>query len=169
MEDNSRDAGSGDEIRRGVDNGRSADTTQTFGHDSDLSFVPFRSDLTDVELEAIGALPARSALLLVRSGPTAGARYLLDADVTTVGRHPEADIFFDDVTVSHRHAEITRTGNVFELVDQRSLNGSYVNGERVDRSILVDGAEVRIGKFRLNFFASPVDRDQVTPDQAIRG
>ncbi|MCG7414338.1 FHA domain-containing protein [Microbacterium aurum] len=169
MEDNSRDAGSCDEIRRGVDNGRSADTTQTFGHDSDLSFVPFRSDLTDVELEAIGALPARSALLLVRSGPTAGARYLLDADVTTVGRHPEADIFFDDVTVSRRHAEITRTGNVFELVDQRSLNGSYVNGERVDRSILVDGAEVRIGKFRLNFFASPVDRDQVTPDQAIRG
>lgn len=169
MEDNSRDAGSGDEIRRGVDNGRSADTTQTFGHDSDFSFVPFRNDLTDVELEAIGALPARSALLLVRSGPTAGARYLLDADVTTVGRHPEADIFFDDVTVSRRHAEITRTGNVFELVDQRSLNGSYVNGERVDRSILVDGAEVRIGKFRLNFFASPVDRDQVTPDQAIRG
>ncbi|WP_455132916.1 FHA domain-containing protein [Microbacterium aurum] len=169
MEDNSRDAGSGDEIRRGVDDGRSADTTQTFGHDSDLSFVPFGSDLTDVELEAIGALPARSALLLVRSGPTAGARYLLDADVTTVGRHPEADIFFDDVTVSRRHAEITRTGNVFELVDQRSLNGSYVNGERVDRSILVDGAEVRIGKFRLNFFASPVDRDQVTPDQAIRG
>ena len=169
MEDNSRDAGSGDEIRRGVDNGRSADTTQTFGHDSDLSFVPFGSDLTDVELEAIGALPARSALLLVRSGPTAGARYLLDADVTTVGRHPEADIFFDDVTVSRRHAEITRTGNVFELVDQRSLNGSYVNGERVDRSILVDGAEVRIGKFRLNFFASPVDRDQVTPNQAIRG
>ncbi|APZ34733.1 FHA domain-containing protein [Microbacterium aurum] len=169
MEDNSRDAGSGDEIRRGVGDGRSADTTQTFGHDSDLSFVPFGSDLTDVELEAIGALPARSALLLVRSGPTAGARYLLDADVTTVGRHPEADIFFDDVTVSRRHAEITRTGNVFELVDQRSLNGSYVNGERVDRSILVDGAEVRIGKFRLNFFASPVDRDQVTPDQAIRG
>jgi len=169
VEDNSRNAGSGDEIRRGVDDGRSADTTQTFGHDSDLSFVPFGSDLTDVELEAIGALPARSALLLVRSGPTAGARYLLDADVTTVGRHPEADIFFDDVTVSRRHAEITRTGNVFELVDQRSLNGSYVNGERVDRSILVDGAEVRIGKFRLNFFASPVDRDQVTPDQAIRG
>ena len=157
MEDNSRDAGSGDEIRRGVDNGRSADTTQTFGHDSDLSFVPFRSDLTDVELEAIGALPARSALLLVRSGPTAGARYLLDADVTTVGRHPEADIFFDDVTVSRRHAEITRTGTSFELVDQRSLNGTYVNGERVDRSALVDGSELRVGKFRLNFFASPID------------
>ncbi len=136
------------------------DSTQTFGHDSDLSFVPFGVDLTDVELEAINALPSRSALLLVRSGPTAGARYLLDGDVATVGRHPEADIFFDDVTVSRRHAEITRTGTVFELVDQRSLNGTYVNGERVDRAVLVDGSEVRIGKFRLNFFVAPADRVQ---------
>jgi len=161
VEENARDAG-GNGIRRDAGDGGSADTTQTFGHDSDLSFVPFGTDLTDVEREAIDALPARAALLLVRSGPTAGARYLLDTDVTTVGRHPEADIFFDDVTVSRRHAEITRTGGVFELVDQRSLNGSYVNGERVDRAVLVDGAEVRIGKFRLNFFASPGDRGQVT-------
>ena len=137
------------------------DTTQTFGHDSDLSFVPFGSELTDAEMEAIEALPSGSALLIVRSGPTAGARYLLDTDVTTVGRHPEADIFFDDVTVSRRHAEITRSGTVFELVDQRSLNGSYVNGERVDRAVLTNGAELRIGKFRLNFFASPLDRESV--------
>ena len=136
---------------------RAADTTQTFGHDSDLSFVPFGSELGDAELEAIEALPSGAALLLVRSGPTAGARYLLDADVTTVGRHPEADIFFDDVTVSRRHAEITRSDTAFELVDQRSLNGTYVNGERVDRAALVNGAEVRIGKFRLNFFVSPAD------------
>ena len=93
----------------------------------------------------------------MRSGPTAGARYLLDTDVTTVGRHPEADIFFDDVTVSRRHAEVTREGAGFEIVDQRSLNGTYVNGERVDRAPLVNGAEVRIGKFRLNFFVSPAD------------
>lgn len=138
------------------------DTTQTFGLDSDLSFVPFGTDLTDVEVDAINALPARAALLLVRSGPTAGARYLLDTDVTTAGRHPEADIFFDDVTVSRRHAEITRTGSAFEVVDQRSLNGTYVNGERVDRALLTDGAEVRIGKFRLNFFLSPYDRAQVS-------
>lgn len=150
------------DIRREPGNGEHADATQTFGHDSDLSFIPFGSDLTDVELEAITALPARAALLLVRSGPTAGARYLLDTDVATIGRHPEADIFFDDVTVSRRHAEVTRTGNVFELVDQRSLNGSYVNGERVDRAVLEDGAELRIGKFRLNFFVSPIDRGQVT-------
>lgn len=139
-----------------------ADMTQTFRHDSDLSFIPFGMALSEVEVEAINALPSRSALLLVRSGPTAGARYLLDGDVTTIGRHPEADIFFDDVTVSRRHAEITRTGTVFELVDQRSLNGTYVNGERVDRARLADGAEVRVGKFRLNFFVSPRDRAQVT-------
>lgn len=148
-----------DEIRRGGggDNKPSHDTTQTFGHDSDLSFVPFGAELSEAEMEAIEALPARSALLIVRSGPTAGARYLLDTDVTTVGRHPDADIFFDDVTVSRRHAEITRTGAVFDIVDQRSLNGTYVNGERVDRSALENGAEVRIGKFRLTFFVSPAD------------
>ena len=158
MQDNAQPA---DDIRRdaGAVEG-AADTTQTFGHDSDLSFVPFGSELSEVEWDAIGALPSRSALLLVRSGPTAGARYLLDADVTTVGRHPEADIFFDDVTVSRRHAEITRTGTVFEIVDQRSLNGTYLNGERADRAVLTDGAELRIGKLRLNFFVSPLDRRQ---------
>ena len=162
MEDNRRPEP--DEIRRGSDLGgdvgnfdRGSDTTQTFGHDSDLSFVPFGSDLSGAELEAIDALPSGAALLIVRSGPTAGARYLLDTDVTTVGRHPEADIFFDDVTVSRRHAEITRDGATFELVDQRSLNGTYVNGERVDRATLRNGSEVRIGKFRLNFFVSPAD------------
>ena len=165
MEDNRRPEP--DEIRRASGAGATAgdsqgatDTTQTFGHDSDLSFVPFGSDLSDAELDAIEALPPRAALFIVRSGPTAGARYLLDTDVTTVGRHPEADIFFDDVTVSRRHAEITRTESAFELVDQRSLNGTYVNGERVDRAVLTNGSEVRVGKFRLNFFVSPADLPQ---------
>ena len=158
MDDNRRP----DEIRRaaGSDDPRAdrgADTTQTFGHDSDLSFIPFGADLSTAELDAIEALPAHVAILIVRSGPTAGARYLLDTDVTTVGRHPEADIFFDDVTVSRRHAEITRDETGFEIVDQRSLNGTYVDGERVDRARLANGSEVRIGKFRLNFFVSPSD------------
>jgi len=157
-QDNRQEPG---EIRREAGSanpaGPGSDTTQTFGHDADLSFIPFGSELSDVELDAIAALPTGSALLIVRSGPTAGARYLLDTDVTTVGRHPEADIFFDDVTVSRRHAEITRTGADFEIIDQRSLNGTYVNGERVDRAGLSNGAEVRIGKFRLNFFSSPAD------------
>ena len=155
MTENAEGPGGEGAIHRsgGVDH----DTTQTFGHDSDLSFVPFGAELSEVEQSAIAALPGGSALLLVRSGALAGARYLLDRDVTTIGRHPEADIFFDDVTVSRRHAEITRTGSSFEIVDKRSLNGTYVNGERVDRSALSDGFELRIGKFRLIFFASPAD------------
>jgi len=136
------------------------DTTQTFGHDSDLSFVPFGSDLTAAERDSIAALPAGAALFLVRSGPTAGARYLLDSDVSTIGRHPEADIFFDDVTVSRRHAQVVRAGAMFEIVDQRSLNGTYLNGERLDRGVLSNGSEVRIGKFRLTFFVSPRDLPQ---------
>ena len=148
-------------VRRESDHlDRGTDTTQTFGgHDSDLSFVPFGAELSAAEIDAITALPSGSAILIVRSGPTAGARYLVDTDVTTIGRHPEADIFFDDVTVSRRHSEITRIGRSFEIVDQRSLNGTYVNGERADQSLLADGAEVRIGKFRLNFFVAPADRD----------
>ena len=152
-----------DEIRKVPDapsepgTAHGTDVTQTFGHDADLSFVPFGADLSEAEVEAIDALPSGVALFVVRSGPTEGARYLLDTDVTSVGRHPEADIFFDDVTVSRRHAEITRQGTTFELSDQRSLNGTYVNGERVDRSPLVNGSEVRVGKFRLNFFVSPLD------------
>ncbi|MFC6324518.1 FHA domain-containing protein [Microbacterium koreense] len=155
-----RVSGAGDDR---ADASPGTDTTQTFGHESDLSFVPFGSDLSAAELEAIDALPHGAALLIVRSGPTAGARYLLDTDVTTVGRHPEADIFFDDVTVSRRHAEITRQEASFELVDQRSLNGTYVDGDRVDRAALRNGAEVRVGKFRLNFFVSPADLAQA-PD-----
>ncbi|MTE24414.1 MULTISPECIES: FHA domain-containing protein [Microbacterium] len=138
-------------------NDGTGDHTQTFGHDADLSFVPFQGELTQAELDAVAALPSGAALLLVRSGPGAGARYLLDSESTTVGRHPNAGIFFDDVTVSRRHAEITRSRAGFELVDQRSLNGTYVNGERVDRAALANGDEVRIGKFRTNFFSSPRD------------
>lgn len=135
----------------------SGDRTQSFGHDSDLSFIPFHGDLSQAELDAVAALPSGAALLLVRSGPAAGARYLLDSDTTTAGRHPNADIFLDDVTVSRRHAEIVRSHASFDLVDQRSLNGTYVDGERVDRARLRNGDEVRIGKFRLNFFSSPRD------------
>lgn len=140
------------------------DTGTGFGAlsgDADLSFVPFGADLTAAELDAINALPSGAALLLVRSGPLAGARYLVDRDVTTIGRHPEADIFLDDVTVSRRHAQIVRSDDdarVFNVVDQRSLNGTYVNGEPIDSAQLTDGAELRVGKFRLNYFVSPLDR-----------
>lgn len=101
------------------------------------------------------ALPPGSALLVVKRGPNAGSRFLLDADVTTAGRHPESDIFLDDVTVSRRHAEFVREGGGFVLRDVGSLNGSYLNRERIDVAGLAGGDEVQIGKYRLMFLAGP--------------
>jgi pSer/pThr/pTyr-binding forkhead associated (FHA) protein len=95
--------------------------------------------------------------LVVRRGPNTGARFLLDSDVTTVGRHPDADIFLDDVTVSRRHTEFLRHGTTFEIRDLGSLNGTYFDGVRIDTALLSDGAEVQVGKFRLTFYASRVD------------
>jgi pSer/pThr/pTyr-binding forkhead associated (FHA) protein len=103
---------------------------------------------------AVDALPSGSALLVVRRGPNSGSRFLLDADVTTTGRHPESDIFLDDVTVSRRHAEFIRSGDVFRVRDVGSLNGTYVNRQRIDDLVLTGGDEVQIGKYRLAFFPS---------------
>ena len=114
-------------------------------------------DVTPEEQEAIASLPSGSALLIVRRGPSQGARFLLDVDVTTCGRHPDSDIFLDDVTVSRRHAEFRRNGAQFEVRDLASLNGTYYEGERVERHALTDGDEVQVGKFHLTFFASRVD------------
>ena len=118
------------------------------------------SDLSREEQQAIDALPSGNALLIVKRGPNAGARFLLDQDVTTVGRHPNADIFLDDVTVSRRHAEFLRDGAVFTVRDLASLNGTYFDGERIDEVQVTDGAEVQIGKFRLTFLASRADLPQ---------
>ena len=106
----------------------------------------------------------RDVLLIVRRGPNAGARFLLDTDVTTVGRHPDADIFLDDVTVSRKHAEFLRHRTAFEVKDLSSLNGTYFDGVRIETALLSDGAEVQIGKYRLTFYAcllytSPSPRD----------
>ena len=96
-------------------------------------------------------LPPGSALLVVKRGPNAGSRFLLDADVTTAGRHPESDIFLDDVTVSRRHAEFAREGGGFVVRDVGSLNGTYLNRERIDAAALAGGDDVQIGKYRLVF------------------
>ena len=90
----------------------------------------------------------------MQRGPGAGSRYLLDTDLSTVGRHPESDIFLDDITVSRRHVEFRREDDSFRVHDVGSLNGTYLNGDRVDDAELQNGDEVRIGKFRLIFFAS---------------
>jgi pSer/pThr/pTyr-binding forkhead associated (FHA) protein len=122
----------------------------------------FRADFLDAEateqpaqepssVAGVDALPAGSALLVVKRGPNAGSRFLLDRDTTSAGRHPDSDIFLDDVTVSRRHAEFRREGGEFVVIDVGSLNGTYVNREPVDSAVLAGGDEVQIGKFRLVF------------------
>jgi hypothetical protein len=104
---------------------------------------------------AVDALPIGSALLVVRRGPNSGSRFLLDGELTTAGRHPQSDIFLDDVTVSRRHVEFRRTPEgTFTVADVGSLNGTYVNRERIDQVALANGDEVQIGKYRLVFYAS---------------
>jgi hypothetical protein len=131
---------------------------------------PGERDLTsteetdDVGVKITEQLPAGSALLVVRRGPNAGSRFLLDTDVTTAGRHPESDIFLDDVTVSRRHAEFRRERGQFSVRDVGSLNGTYVNRERVEQATLANSDEVQIGKFRLVFLTSSAggDSEEVT-------
>ena len=98
-----------------------------------------------------------TALLVVKRGPNAGSRFLLDQPTTSAGRHPDSDIFLDDVTVSRRHAEFRWGDNEFQVVDVGSLNGTYVNREPVDSAALSNGDEVQIGKFRLVFLSGPRD------------
>jgi pSer/pThr/pTyr-binding forkhead associated (FHA) protein len=130
----------------------SNDTTAHFTDEFVAQLAALEAGITPEEQEAIAALPSGSALLVVRRGPNVGARFLLDADLTTVGRHPDADIFLDDVTVSRRHAEFVRVG------DLGSLNGTYYDGVRIESALLSDGAEVQVGKFRLTFYASRLDK-----------
>ena len=100
----------------------------------------------------VGELAKGTGVLIVRAGAQAGSRFTLDTDLTRLGRHPDSEISLDDITVSRRHAEVQRTAEGYVVVDSGSLNGTYVNQERVERAPLRHGDEVQIGKFRLVFF-----------------
>ncbi len=100
-------------------------------------------------------VPHGTPALVVKRGPVVGARYLLKSQVTRAGRHPESDIFLDDITVSRRHAEIMRAADGRMVVrDVGSLNGTYVNRERIEEHILAAGDEVQIGKFKLVYLVA---------------
>ena len=93
-----------------------------------------------------------TGLFVVESGPKAGARYGLEADLTTVGRHSAADILLDDVTVSRQHVEVERSGDRYRVKDTGSLNGTYLNGDRIESSWLDEGDVLQVGRFKLVFF-----------------
>jgi pSer/pThr/pTyr-binding forkhead associated (FHA) protein len=102
----------------------------------------------------IEALRPGTALLVVLRGPNTGARFLLDDEAVAAGRHPDSDIFLDDVTVSRKHALFASSGHGYVVRDAGSLNGTYVNRERIDEVALHTGDEVQIGKFRLVYYSA---------------
>ncbi|WP_344015446.1 FHA domain-containing protein [Streptomyces thermospinosisporus] len=148
-------------LRPGVTPERSSETTSTISisgieaYDAEATGQTPVPALSPEAQAAVDALPQGSALLVVRRGPNAGSRFLLDGDLTTAGRHPQSDIFLDDVTVSRRHVEFRRgPDGSFTVADVGSLNGTYVNRERIDQVALSNGDEVQIGKYRLVFYTS---------------
>src|SRR3984957_10859359 len=132
-----------------------AETTSVFRSDFLNELDAPAQTGTDTAVSGVEGLPVGSALLVVKRGPNAGSRFLLDQPTTSAGRHPDSDIFLDDVTVSRRHAEFRLETDEFHVVDVGSLNGTYVNREPVDSAVLANGDEVQIGKFRLVFLTGP--------------
>ena len=128
------------------------------GEDTTITFapVPGGGDPSEEELSVhIPALTEGIGMLVVKRGPNAGSKFVLDQPLTRVGRHPDSDIFLDDITVSRRHAEIVRQGHGYTVRDVGSLNGTYLNRERIEDAQLDNGDEVQIGKFKLVFLAGP--------------
>ena len=122
--------------------------------DTTITLTPVEADVEKEEDIQVPEeeLAAGAAMLVVKRGPSEGTRFVLAKDLTTAGRHPESDIFLDDITVSRRHAEILRKDDGYRITDKGSLNGTYINRLRVEEADLSSGDEIQIGKFRLIFF-----------------
>jgi hypothetical protein len=126
------------------------DHTVTLGKVDPLLDAPGAADDVVVHMSA---LADDAASLVVRNGAQAGTALTLTAEVTRLGRHPDSEISLDDITVSRRHAEIVRTADGYQVRDAGSLNGTYLNQQRIDEPVaLHQGDEVQVGKFRLVFF-----------------
>jgi pSer/pThr/pTyr-binding forkhead associated (FHA) protein len=124
------------------------DRTVVLARVDPLQDAPGPQDNLIVDLDA---LPRGAATLMVRSGAQAGDRFALSSPITRLGRHPDSEIMLDDISVSRRHAEIERRGHEYVIRDAGSLNGTYLNQQRVDSMVLHQGDEVQVGRFRLLF------------------
>jgi pSer/pThr/pTyr-binding forkhead associated (FHA) protein len=125
------------------------------GEDHTLTLTPVDAEVGVEEEVTVGLddLPEGSGVLVVKRGPGAGSRFVLDSEVVSAGRHPDSDIFLDDVTVSRRHANIVRGADGYRVRDAGSLNGTYLNRERIEEAKLSNGDELQIGRFKLVFVA----------------
>jgi pSer/pThr/pTyr-binding forkhead associated (FHA) protein len=112
----------------------------------------------DDAVVSLADLPSGGGVLVVRAGPQAGLKVLLTQDLTKLGRHPDSDVFLDDITVSRRHCEIQRANGAFVVRDVGSLNGTYLNQKRVEQATIHNGDELQVGKFRLLFLEGPDNR-----------
>jgi pSer/pThr/pTyr-binding forkhead associated (FHA) protein len=133
------------------------------GEETTITFAPVDAtgEILDDDLAlAVGELHETTAMVVVKRGPNAGSKFVLEGDVTRAGRHPDSDIFLDDITVSRRHAEIARAGAGYVLRDAGSLNGTYLNRERIEEAGLRNGDELQIGKFKLVFFSGAAGEAQ---------
>ncbi len=135
--------------------GASLDAPRATSEDTRLVPVT-RPEDSEEELAVPGDdVPAGQGVLVVKRGPNAGSRYVLEGTAVSAGRSPDSDIFLDDVTVSRRHASFVPSGATYEVRDVGSLNGTYLNRERIEAAPLANGDEVQIGKFRLVFLTGP--------------
>jgi pSer/pThr/pTyr-binding forkhead associated (FHA) protein len=130
---------------------RDATTVTMATADGDTSETP----VPEVEVD-LSDVPVGTGVLVVTRGEAAGSRILLDLASTTAGRHPDSDIFLDDITVSRRHAEIMREGDIYRVRDAGSLNGTYVNRQRIEESPLNHGDVLQVGKYKLHFLIAGV-------------
>jgi hypothetical protein len=113
---------------------------------------PYTLDIGDL----LHGVSDGGAVLVVTRGPNEGSRFVLspeDTLVVTIGRHPESDIFLDDITVSRRHAEVRHSEGNYWAHDVGSLNGTYLNRQSIEDATLASGDELQVGKFRLLFLA----------------
>ena len=153
--------------RCGHDNERGANFCSSCGSPLDgeedttvsLDLLEDRRALEQELGDLLDQLPEGVGMLVVRRGPNAGSTYVLDNESTTIGRHPKSDIFLDDVTVSRRHATVRRGADGYELADVGSLNGTYLDHERIDSAPLRDMHEVQVGRFVLTFVLGGGDEE----------
>ena len=125
--------------------------TRTDDHTANLPHVDPDTGPEPELSVALDELPEGVGMLVVKRGPGSGSRFVLDSEVATAGRHPDSDLFLDDVTVSRRHAQIVRRSDGYAVRDAGSLNGTYLNRERIEEAMLRNGDELQIGRFKLVF------------------
>lgn len=142
------------------------DTTMTFASLAGLEEAYNIAGASPEVRDAVASLPLGSALLVARLGSGEGERFLLDRDRVVAGRSEDADVFLNDVTVSRSHVEFIRQGNEYEVRDLGSLNGTYINRDRIDSYVLKPGDEIQIGKYRMVYYLSPLARMTPPADRA---